>query len=70
MLSNNLKTLNITHPVIASEAYGWDPTKVLAESHEKIAWKCQNNHIWVETIFNRTTKNIKCLKCLNQNSNG
>ena len=37
--------LSETHPEIAKEAFGWNPKIVLAESHEKIAWKCSNNHI-------------------------
>ena len=49
-----LPTLLETHTDIANEAYGWDPTKVLAESHEIIAWKCKNNHEWETKISNRT----------------
>ena len=55
--------LSETHPHIAKEAFGWDPTKVLAESYENIAWKCVKNHIWVETIINRTANNINCPRC-------
>jgi hypothetical protein len=58
-----LPSLSDTHPDIAKEAFGWEPTEVLAESHEKIAWKCKNNHIWVEKIINRTEKNQICPKC-------
>jgi hypothetical protein len=58
-----LPNLLETHPELAKEAYGCDPTEVLAESHEKIAWKCKNNHIWVEKIINRTEKNQLCPKC-------
>ena len=58
-----LPTLLETHPLIASEAFGWDPAKVAAESHEKIAWKCKKNHIWVEKIINRAEKNQGCPKC-------
>jgi hypothetical protein len=43
--------LSETHPHIANEAFGWDPTKVLAKSYENIAWKCVKNHIWVEKII-------------------
>ena len=58
-----LPSLSETHPDIAKEAFGWEPTEVLSESHEKIAWKCKNNHIWVEKIINRTQNNSKCPKC-------
>jgi hypothetical protein len=56
-------SISETHPEIASQAFGWDPKMVLAESHEKIAWKCQNNHIWVEKIIHRTENNVNCPKC-------
>jgi hypothetical protein len=65
-MNNDLTPLSVTHPVIAGEAYGWDPKTVLAESHEKIAWKCSNNHIWVEKIINRTENNVNCPKCENR----
>lgn len=58
-----LPTLLETHPHIAIEAFGWDPAKVSAESFEKIAWKCKDDHIWVEKIINRTKCNSNCPKC-------
>ncbi len=58
-----LPNLLETHPHIATEAFGWDPTKVFAESYENIAWKCKRKHIWVDKIINRTQKNINCPKC-------
>jgi hypothetical protein len=44
-------------------AYGFDVSEKFANSHEKIAWKCQNNHIWVEKIIHRTENNVNCPKC-------
>jgi hypothetical protein len=58
-----LPNLLETHPHIAIEAFGWDPANVAAESHEKITWKCKNNHIWVEKIINRAEKNQNCPEC-------
>ncbi len=57
------KPLSETHPEFAEEAFGWDSSQVLSESHEKIAWKCLNNHIWVEKVINRTENNVNCPKC-------
>ena len=62
-MNKDNKPLSETHTEIAKEAFGWEPKTVLANSHEKIAWKCQNNHIWVEKIINRTENNIDCPKC-------
>lgn len=48
---NDLKT---THPIIASEADGWDPTKLMAGSDKKMAWKCSENHQWTSAVSIRT----------------
>ena len=65
-MNKDTKALSQTHPDIAREAFGWNPKTVLAESHEKIAWKCLNNHIWVEKIIIRTENNVNCPKCENK----
>ena len=67
-MNKDIKPLSETHPDIAKEAFGWDSTKVLAESHEKIAWKCRHNHIWTELIINRTQNNSICPKCESKDS--
>jgi hypothetical protein len=66
-VNKDKKPLSVTHPELAKEAHGWDSKIVLAESHEKIAWKCQNKHIWVEKIINRTENNVNCPKCESKN---
>lgn len=43
---NDLAT---THPDIAKEAEGWDPTTVSAGSNKKREWKCQIGHVWKAT---------------------
>ena len=63
LIHKEFKSLVDTYPEIANQVFGWDPKTVLAESHEKISWKCQNDHIWVEKIINRTEKNVNCPKC-------
>ena len=62
-MNKDTKALSQSHPDIAREAFGWNPKTVLAESHERIAWKCKNSHIWVEKIINRTENNMNCPKC-------
>jgi hypothetical protein len=51
------------YPEIGVEAFGWDASNLLSDSHEKIAWECKNNHIWVEKIINRTHFDVVCPKC-------
>jgi DNA-directed RNA polymerase subunit RPC12/RpoP len=48
---NDLKT---KFPEIALLANGWDPSKVLAGSRQKMEWKCVYGHEWTETVQHRT----------------
>jgi DNA-directed RNA polymerase subunit RPC12/RpoP len=48
---NDLAT---THPELAKEAHGWDPTKVIAGTNKKLEWKCSFGHIWRTTGGHRT----------------
>jgi hypothetical protein len=40
---NDLKT---THPELASQAFGWDPTKIRAGTHKKLTWRCSLGHVF------------------------
>lgn len=40
---NDLQT---THPELASQAFGWDPTKVRAGTHKKLTWQCSFGHVF------------------------
>jgi len=42
-------------PLIAAEAYLWDPKIVSVSSHKKVEWKCQKGHIWVSSVKNRSS---------------
>ena len=67
-LLSGFNDLATTHPEVASEAYGWDPSKVFAGLNQKRKWKCSNDHIF-ETIVNSRTakdKNVGCMFCTNQ----
>ncbi len=48
---NDLAT---THPALAKEARGWDPTQYRSRSHKKLSWKCAFGHEWKATIGNRS----------------
>jgi len=50
---NDLKT---RFPDIASEADGWDPSTVIAGSHQKMSWQCKEGHKWIAVVNSRTTK--------------
>ena len=61
---NDLKTL---HPLIAKEAFGWDPSTVKPGSNKKRLWKCKLNHIWEADPYNRTGRDkTGCPYCANK----
>jgi hypothetical protein len=60
---NDLAT---THPEIAKEADGWDPTSAIAGSQQKVKWKCQLGHTWIATLGNRTFHESGCPFCRNK----
>jgi uncharacterized Zn-finger protein len=51
---NDLKT---THPEIANQAYGWDPSKLTYGSNKRVRWRCENGHKWVVSPAVRSGKN-------------
>ncbi len=59
---NDLAT---THPKIAGEAHGWNPTTVVAGSHRRVAWQCAKGHVWNAVVFNRS-RGAGCPICANQ----
>jgi hypothetical protein len=57
---NDLAT---THPAIAIEANGWDPTKFGKGFKKKVSWICPNGHIYEASIDSRTNMNSGCSYC-------
>jgi hypothetical protein len=49
---NDLAT---THPEVATQAEGWDPSKVIAGSHKKLNWKCEEGHLYSSTPHMRSS---------------
>jgi hypothetical protein len=51
---NDLAT---THPELALQAVGWDPTTLTAGSNKKAMWKCQlnPNHLYAATLNHRSS---------------
>jgi translation initiation factor IF-1 len=59
---NDLAT---THPELAKQAHGWDPTTVTAMSNKKLDWICEEGHVWAAHIYNRSVGN-RCPYCSGQ----
>ena len=52
-MKRNKKPISETHPELAKEAHGWDPTTVVGGSNKKLEWKCNKGHVWYATGSNR-----------------
>lgn len=58
--------LSVTHPGLANEADGWDPTEITAGSGRKLTWRCANSHVWGAVVSNRANKKYGCPFCSNK----
>lgn len=56
---NDLLTL---YPDLASQAYDWDPSQVLAGGSGRRKWVCEDGHIWSTGISNRL-RGTGCPSC-------
>lgn len=55
--------LSQTHPDLAAEADGWDPSHVTAGSNQRLAWACVCGHRWEARVSNRTAAGSRCPGC-------
>ena len=55
--------LATTHPEIAAQADGWDPTTVLPGSSRNKSWRCGEGHTWNASVNSRTDKGTGCPYC-------
>ena len=54
-----------THPELAAQADGWDPTTLAAGSKKKVGWKCEQDHTWLAIVASRKRGN-GCPICSNK----
>jgi len=59
---NDLAT---THPLLASQASGWDPSSLSAGSGFKKMWKCEFGHIFSASVSSRVNSESGCSYCSN-----
>ncbi len=57
---NDLAT---THPKLASEASGWNPTEIMAAHSKKLEWVCSYGHKWLSQPLSRSHQDTGCLVC-------
>ena len=58
--------LATTHPHLALEAHGWDPTTLKAGSNKHVEWKCPNGHVYTSVLHSRALQGTSCPICSNQ----
>jgi hypothetical protein len=63
---NGFNDLATTHPDIAKQASGWDPTTVIAGSNVKFNWECNIGHQWIASVHNRALNGRGCPVCANK----
>lgn len=54
-----------THPQLALEVVGWDPSSYKAGSGKKMLWICSKGHQWRATISSRALQGTGCVYCSN-----
>ena len=64
-MASKQEPLSVTHPELAAQAHGWDPTTVTFGSHTKAEWKCEFGHIWKAAVKDRCQGN-GCPVCANK----
>ena len=57
--------LSITHPELAKEADGWDPSTFTPGSNKIVSWKCPISHTYLAAISKRTYRTDSCPYCSN-----
>ena len=60
---NGFNDLATTHPEIAAQADGWDPTLFSKGHAKKKNWKCELGHTYSDTIQHRTGMKTRCSVC-------
>ena len=55
--------LSVTHPELAKEADGWDPSTITRGSHKKLLWRCPIDHQYEMDVHTRTGQNSGCPYC-------
>jgi Probable Zinc-ribbon domain len=57
---NDLAT---THPDLAKQAFGWDPSGITYGVSKKVEWNCPEGHIWKAIVNLRSSQQTTCPVC-------
>lgn len=65
ILQVGFNDLATTHPDLATEAFGWDPTTLVGGSDKIVEWKCLKGHVWKTPVSGRSSRKRGCPICSN-----
>ncbi len=60
-----INDLATTHPVLAAQADGWDPTMIVSGNRQLLPWKCAYGHKWKARVGHRAN-GVGCPICSNK----
>ena len=58
--------MGTTHPELAAQADGWDPSQFIAGTAKKLPWKCASGHQWTVSGNSRVGQGTGCPVCSNK----
>jgi hypothetical protein len=65
-MASKKEPLSVTHPELALQADGWDPTTLSAGSGKVVGWRCRVGHTWNATVASRSSRGRGCPVCSNK----
>ena len=60
-----INDLATTHPVLGTQADGWDPTMIVSGNRQLLPWKCPGGHKWKARVSHRAN-GVGCPVCSNK----
>jgi len=58
--------LSVSHPELAAQSVGWDPSAVATNSNRILPWRCDLGHEWDARVFSRARSGNGCPFCANR----
>jgi hypothetical protein len=55
--------LSTTHPNLAQQAFGWNPSEVTYGVSKRLDWVCREGHVWRAIVNLRSSQNTTCPVC-------
>ena len=63
MASTGKTPISVSHPELALEAHGWDPSTLSSGSNKIREWTCPKGHVYDSQVAKRTMRGQGCPYC-------